>query len=385
MPSGQNGSPDLPSRARFSLLGMLGAFFFIFMGLFLGFVVAYLFPEMVMRVMYGVETEAPMRVQNYSGETTSVAPSSGDRVGGGTDGRREREISMSSRLQGLEAPSSGLAPSAPNATPSAEFVVRRKPAPPVAAREPAVTPPQGRLPSQAVSSFLPALQYPMSQWRQIETRAGYVDHVRVAGTGAVVMAGERPGDATLNAADILDIAGWVGDPVLGVRFKDVVFSLCGKAVGHAKIGLPRPDVAGAVHPNLGSSGWQGRLYVGYLPRCADPVLHVWGVVPGTTTVLPVREPVPLKLPPADAVPANAPKGAPVFAPKNVVALRPTSIDVLADHAEMRRCGASNCQTVAQIAKGRYQGHVIEEADGWVLVVIPDKAGWLPRSQVAWAR
>lgn len=365
----------MPSRARFSLLGMLGAFFFVFTGLFLGFVVAYLFPEAVMKAMYDVEANAPSRPQGSGDSATLTIPTPSERVRGENAGAREREISAFARLRAVEMSSSEIAPS----DPGAQFVVRRKPAPPTIPREPMATSQQGRPVGPPVSSFLLAAQYPMSEWRQVETREGYVDSVSIAATGA------RLDGNTLKVDDSLDIAGWVGDSILGARFKDVLFSLCGKAVGHAKIGLRRPDVAVAVHPNLGSSGWQGRLYVGYLPRCADPVLHVWGVVPGTTTVVPVREPVPLKLPPAAAVPANAPKGAPVFAPKNVVAFHPTSIDVLADHAEMRRCGASNCQTVAQITKGRYQGHVIEEADGWVLVVIPDKAGWLPRSQVAWAR
>lgn len=363
----------LPKRTRFSLVGVSALFLFIFSGLFCGFLIAHFFPEQVMRVIYDVRTEPPPIQAEVR---RAQAPSAPVETTVEYEGVRERDLSASSRLQ-----------SALETAPSVEsvpvFAKRRKPPQPgaeiPAPSSPAGQTAQGAQPVQAVSSYLPAAQYPAAEWRRIESQAGFVDAVTIVSTGA------KLGDSVPKATDTLDVTGWVGDPVLGLRFKDVVFAVCGKIVGHAKVGSPRPDVAKAVHPNLVPSGWRAKLFVGYLPRCPGASLLVLGVVPGSMTVITVGAPVPLNLPPAEKPPANAPKGAPLFAPKNVTAARFVPVEVLPDNAELRHCGASNCTTVAQIPKGRYQGHVADEADGWVLLILSDKAGWLPRSQLAWAR
>jgi hypothetical protein len=375
----------LAKRTRLSLVGVSALFLFIFSGLFCGFLIAHFFPEQVVRAIYGVGAEpVPAQTGPDRTDTTPVQPAGDGSVG---DGARVRDLSASSLLQSaLETAS--LKPGVIQSTTTADniprFAKRRKPPPPgadmpvsVATTAPSAPPSAPTTPGRSVSSYLPAAQYPAAEWRRIETQVGYVDSVTIASTGA------KLGDSVPRATDMLDVSGWVGDPVLGLRFKDVVFAVCGKVVGHTKVGSPRPDVAKAVHPNLVPSGWQARLYVGYLPRCPGASLLVFGVVPGSMTVVTVGAPVPLKLAAAEKPPANAPKGAPLFAPKNVTAARFVSVDILPDNAELRRCAAADCAAVGQMAKGRYQAHIAEEAGGWVLLILSDKAGWLPRAQIAW--
>lgn len=370
MRSRQQAPTSLPPRARLSLLSLVAVFLLIFSGLFCGFLIAHFFPEQVVRLVYGVSTETPAPVPMVAADQ-SEAPFEGIREP--EDGRRERELSASLRRQSaMEAVEPVAAEPVKAADHTPHFAKRRKPAPPGAE---AAVPVPG---DASTSSFPPAAQYPAAEWRGIDAQAGVVDSVIIASKGAPL------GDARPLPTDTLEVTGWLGDPALGLRFKDVLFSMCGKIIGHTKVGSPRPDVVKAVHPNLLPSGWHGRLYVGYLPPCPNPVLHVLGVVPGSMTVMTVGTAVPLKLPVPVKPPSDAPRGAPLFTPKNVVAARFTAIDVLPDNAEMRRCGAANCTTVGQISKGRYQGHIAEEADGWVLLIMSDKAGWLPRSQITWA-
>ncbi|MHB1218447.1 MAG: hypothetical protein ACYC1L_09665 [Alphaproteobacteria bacterium] len=367
----------LAKRTRLSLVGVLALFLFIFSGLFCGFLIAHFFPEQVMRAIYGVGTEPPPAQKGPDRVEAAPVQSGGDGVG--DDGARERDLSASSQLQSALAPKTPepaeIKP-APAVDNTPHFAKRWKPPPPGADVPVAAAP---TTPGQGVSSYLPAAQYPAAEWRRIETQAGYVDGVTIASTGA------KLGDSVPRATDMLDVSGWVGDPVLGLRFKDVVFAVCGKIVGHTKVGSPRPDVAKAVHPNLAPSGWQARLYVGYLPRCPGASLLVFGVVPGSMTVVIVGTPVPLKLPAEEKPPAGAPKGAPLFTPKSVAPARFVSVDVLPDNAELRRCAAADCAAVGQMAKGRYQAHIAEEAGGWVLLILSDKAGWLPRAQLAWGQ
>ncbi|MGE0096075.1 MAG: hypothetical protein AB7M05_03190 [Alphaproteobacteria bacterium] len=383
---------ELAKRTRLSLVGVSVLFLFIFSGLFCGFLIAHFFPEQVIRVIYSVGTESPPVQKESDRAEAATVQSAGD--GNEGEGQRERDLSVSFQLQSAielsSLPQIEIKP-AQTVENFPRFAKRRKPSPPgadvpppAAPVSPAVSsapaaPTTSAEPEQGGSSYLPAAQYPAAEWRRIESQAGYVDSVTIASTGA------KLSDSVLKATDTLNVSGWVGDPALGLRFKDVVFAVCGKIVGHTKVGTPRPDVAKIVHPHLTPSGWQAKLYVGYLPRCPGASLLVFGVVPGSMTVVTVGDPVPLKLPAAEKLPANAPKGATLFTPRNVSAARFTSVDVLTDNAELRRCGASNCATVGQVSKGRYQGHIAEEADGWVLLILSDKAGWLPRSQVTWAR
>lgn len=359
----------LEKRTRLSLVGVWAVFFFIFSGLFCGFLIAHFFPEQVIRLIYGVSTDAPARAPAEPGVAAEETSTAGESVVAGSG--RERDLSESLRLQSAMDAAGPIALAEEVADTPPSFAKRRKPSPPAAV----LSAPAGH----ATSSFLPAAQYPAAEWRKLDAHAGFVDAAVIASTGG------KLGNVMPKLTDFIELSGWSGDPALGMRFKDVLFGMCGKIVGHAKIGSPRPDVAKTVHPNLEPSGWRGRLYVAYLPYCPNAAIQVLGAIPGSSTVVPVGDPVPVRLPLAEKRSGNDPPGALVFTPKSVVPAKFISIEVT-DTADLRRCGAGECAIVGQIAKGRYQGYIAEEkADGWVLLILADKAGWLSRSQLTWAR
>lgn len=414
-------TPEFEKRAHVSLIGVWALFFCIFSGLFCGFLIAYFFPDEVVYALYGVSTEPPP-APVVPPSAVAEAPSSDSLEG--EAGERERVLSASLSAQAaMEGAAEGKSVAEPVVSVTPQFTKRRKPPPPVApifptpggpaaivssapaavapaapvaapasapaapVPAPASSPPQIQVPGRAplppgfpFASFLPAAQYPAAEWRKVDVGTGFVDAATIAATGAK-LAGITPGPT-----DMIDLAGWAGDGTLGMRMKDVVLSMCGKIVGHIPIGLPRPDVAKAVHPNLAPSGWQGRLYVGYLPRCPGAALQVLAITPGTTTVMPVGDPIPISLPAETKLPADAPKGALVFTPRSVVPAKFGPVDVLYDNVELRRCGANDCAVVGQLGKARHEAIVAEETqDGWVLLILRDKAGWLPRGQILWSR
>ncbi len=430
-------TPEFEKRAHVSLIGVWALFFCIFSGLFCGFLIAYFFPDEVVQALYGVSTEPPPVPVTVAPDAAEGPPSDP------ADGEEGRERALSDLLL-AQAAMEGPAPDGKNTTEQAanvapRFIKRQKPPPPIVVPTPvlagpavtvspapavvvvppasaptppstppqaqaptpsqAQTPPQAPAPPQApppppapppgraslpsgytFASFLLAAQYPAAEWRKVEAGAGFVDAVTIAATG------EKLGAITPGPTDMIDVAGWAGDGTLGMRIKDVVFSMCGKIVGHAPVGLARPDVAKAVHPNLAPSGWQARFYVGYLPRCPGSALQALAITPGTVSVMPVGDPIPISLPAEAKLPANAPAGALAFTPRSVVPAKFGPVDVLADNVELRRCGSSDCPVVGQLAKARHEAIVAEETqDGWVLLILRDKAGWLPRAQILWSR
>jgi hypothetical protein len=241
---------------------------------------------------------------------------------------------------------------------------RQKPqAPATAARAPQMV---------ALGSFAATDQSELASWGLLDVPSGYVDGAILARTGATL-----DPKATLQADDQIDIFGWVGDAAFGLPFRDVILSMCGKAVGRARVGEARPDVARAVHPNLGRAGWRTRVSVAHLPRCPDAVLKAWGVVPGAPTLVPLNGGPVLALPSPGAPP---PPGAPPLQPKDIAAPKLGPIAIIAANAELRHCGSTDCRVAHYAPAGTYQGYVADEAGDWGLVVFGERVGWLPRAQ-----
>ena len=241
---------------------------------------------------------------------------------------------------------------------------RQKPAPPAQAAFAA--------PAVAVGSFLPKDQSDLAAWGRADAPSGHLDAAFLARTGAKLDA-----QAALKADDLIDVHGWAGDRLLGLRFETALISLCGKVVARARVGEARPDVARAMHPNLTRSGWRTRLAVVHLPRCANAQLQAWGVVPGAPVLVPLAGTVPLELPPPSGSP---PPGAPPFQPKDVAAPKLGPIAVLVELAELRHCGSTDCAVAAQAGGGTHQGYVAAQAGDGAWVVLGARAGGLPRAQ-----
>ncbi|MFN0042386.1 MAG: hypothetical protein ACKVSF_04135 [Alphaproteobacteria bacterium] len=419
-------------------------FLFVFGGLFVGFVVAHLFPETVMSVAFGVRTDRDGLVES--------AEDAKDKAGGGaeeadaterpesaeppddrgksTDGPGSSQASIGTPAAG-SAPDAAIEPLPPTAPAYAGALARRKPAPPAqgapsvtgtdssATAPPASSPrpispaasiqagpvpslaaspasallegaaaspprvvarqkpplPQGvAAPPADIASFAPADQMEMSQWVMAEAVAGHFDVLALQRGGV-------PIDAKTPAlpGDVFEAQGWAGEGSIGLSLRDVILSMCGKSVGHARVVGTRADVAEKIHPNLGRSGWRARLLAAHLPRCGDGQLRAWAVVPGGGSLLPLGNVFSVALAPASPG-ATVPPGARAFGPRDVARPRLVAIEILATGTELRRCGRIDCASVGDLFAGSQQGYVAEEAGDWALIVFARLAGWIQKSQ-----
>ncbi len=100
-----------------------------------------------------------------------------------------------------------------------------------------------------VDSYPLSAGYALDEWSAGTGNSGYLDEASVNGQ---TLTGK--GAALLADGDVVELFGWAGDASLGLRYPFVLISACGKVVAHVAVGLPRSDVAAAVHPNLGKSG-----------------------------------------------------------------------------------------------------------------------------------
>ncbi|MBO6783710.1 MAG: SH3 domain-containing protein [Alphaproteobacteria bacterium] len=250
------------------------------------------------------------------------------------------------------------------------------PVEPVAVPTPVIPPPVVEapepLPALLVDSFPPDAQPRMDDWPRVSDPGGHLDVVVLKGSGSPVTEGNA-----LRADEIIVAQGWAGDADLGIRYLDVLFSMCGRFIGRAQIDRERPDVANAVHPNLLKSGWVAELYAGDLPICANPELIAWAVVPGRQAAL-------AALVGKRRIEVEPPVGALADRVSSQVMVNPfdywpyerVGISVTASRANMRRCGSTDCAVVAQVDRGRYPVAVLERRDGWTLLAFEDRVGWL---------
>lgn len=245
-------------------------------------------------------------------------------------------------------------------------------------QEPAISSPEISAPALdssatplIVDSFPANAQPPIDGWERVGDVGGHFDVLLFESTGVPI----APGFPV--QPDMVIVAqGWAGDSSLGIRFPDVLLSMCGRFVARAQVSGARSDVAKAVHPNLLMSGWSADILVGDLPSCAIPDLEAWAVVPGRPAALaelvgehrinlvaggPVREHVSAQVP----VDQN-----------DYWLYKAAQISITASRANMRRCGSTSCAVVSQVDRGTYTAAILDQADGWSLVVVGERAGWL---------
>lgn len=226
-------------------------------------------------------------------------------------------------------------------------------------------------PQTIVDSFDPSERVPLESWTTIDEFVGHFDVLVRETDSAAVEEG-----LLLAPADLLVAQGWAGYQALGLNLSDVVFSACGQIVARAQIGMPRPDVAEAVHPNLTNSGWRAEILAADLPGCADSNIRAWSVVPGAPArlaalvgsfpyVSPGRSGAPPRLSAQQNVEANLyPK--PEF----------VTLQITAARANLRQCGSTSCAVVGQIDGGRYTAHIATRDPEWSLILFPGGAGWI---------
>lgn len=223
------------------------------------------------------------------------------------------------------------------------------------------------LPPPGVTAFAPGDQYPLTDWTLDYGEAGYLARLTLKGDP---LAGRR-----LGLADTLEVAGWAGDSLIGIRFSHVLAAVCGRVVGVAPVQEPTPDIGRTIHANLSAAGWSLRLPVELLPRCDRPVLTVLAVRDGKFAY-PLRGEQPLLLPP-ETVKAPAAATTKPLRPGDLPFLERQPLTLTAKSTTVRRCGASDCAPVGSLPAGEYSVAVLDRQKGWALLVTPTLSGWVP--------
>lgn len=246
------------------------------------------------------------------------------------------------------------------------------PAPvPVAAPVPPAPPPPIDLDSSPST-------YPLSNWQlaDLSILGGKIESAKILGRA------DANAQTNLRQDDVVELSGWAGDPVLGMRVQSVLFSSCNEIFASVPVSAERPDVAGSVHRNLTLSGWTVKFMIAHVPRCAQTEVRVWAAAPGRGLLLPFEASLPLPATPmaVERLPATRPRGALAQPPRQL--LEPKAFTVPGPAAlTMRACGADDCQSVATLARGRHAGFVVEPGPQWSLVAIGQRAGWIPNAGV----
>jgi len=230
-----------------------------------------------------------------------------------------------------------------------------------------------------VDTLPPENQYPLSVWYIESIGAGWVDSLRVTGKTA------RP-DGTVPALpdDILLAQGWTGDNALGMRLPYVLLTLCDTVIATVPVTGDRPDVAGAIHPHLETSGWQARLLTRHLPRCESSILKAYGVAPARRMVFPLAGEFNLLFldsaqPSTQLLVEHA---APSLRPEHIPALPPSmTIAVQSGRAALKRCGDAKCPSLASLPRGEHRVTVLDQSPDWLLIFSDRGAGWLERKLV----
>ena len=231
--------------------------------------------------------------------------------------------------------------------------------------------PRKVVPPAPVDSHALDEQYDILKWNLVAYRSGSIDAVQAAG-------GPPDGDGrlTLSKGDYIRLSGWAGHPAYGMRFRDVLFSLCGKVVGRAAVKGLRPDVAAAVHRNLEQSGWSAKLATDLLPRCEQQVLQAWGVAPIGHNIFPLNGQAAIYFvePPGSAERRYQPRLSPLTPAENG-AVELMKINVRASALRLRQCGDVSCKAVGRVSQGTHEGYVLETVGDWTLFQIGSAVGW----------
>lgn len=245
------------------------------------------------------------------------------------------------------------------------------PAPVAAAPSPPPPPPPIDLDSSPST-------YPLSNWQlaDLSILGGKIEAAKILGRA------DANAQTNLRQDDVVELSGWAGDPVLGMRVQSVLFSSCNEIFASVPVAGSRPDVASSVHRNLTLSGWTVKFMIAHVPRCEQTEVRVWAAAPGRSLLLPFEASLPLPAVPAavERLPATRPRGALAQPPRQL--LDPKAFTVPGPASlSLRSCGADDCQSVGTLARGRHAGFVVEPGPEWSLVAVGQRAGWIPNAGV----
>ena len=226
-------------------------------------------------------------------------------------------------------------------------------------------------PKILVESYKAADQYDIQTWNLVAFPSGFVDSIR---TESGIVAAN--GSISLSYGDYLILSGWAGHPGFGMRFRDVLFSFCGKVIGRAAVIIARPDVATAVHRNLERSGWTANFAADHLPRCEEQVLQAWDVAPIGINRFPLSGKTKISLTGLAEPVADTFLSLPgLLTPSQNGKAELKKITVSASALRLRKCADPSCDIVGHITAGQHDGYILEALDQWSLVQVGKAAGW----------
>lgn len=218
--------------------------------------------------------------------------------------------------------------------------------------------------------------YPLALWEEDDALAGAVTHISIGGARPSTLTGRA-----LTPADVLVVSGWAGEPLLGLPFTHVLFSLCGEVFAAADVREPRPDIRRFVHGNLSHAGWSTRLPVAAFPACPGAVadvpelLRVWAVR-DQKILYPLEGVTALTLPRGQALASAVPEGRPPVRPETLPPLERRRVRVVEEGASLRQCPAFDCAALGRVGAGAQDAVLLDHAERWTLLVVDGQAGWL---------
>ncbi len=243
-----------------------------------------------------------------------------------------------------------------------------------------VPPPVEPPPAVEVDSYPPDALYPLESWQVVNDPAGFVDWVKVDGE-------VQPIDSPIQVAhgQVVEFGGWAGHRLLGMRFEEVLLSVCDIVIAGTPVDIERPDIAATIHPNLNIAGWHARLFASDIPACADATISIWGRPPVGTTLRPIVGGRAVKVVDSENVdpgpvatvmhvrPAVLPEQAP-----SPVSIR---LEILTPPLVLRQCADTECPPLAETAQLVFEAVVVERRDGWLLLQSAAGSGWIPAGDV----
>ncbi len=226
-------------------------------------------------------------------------------------------------------------------------------------------------PAVQVNSYPPGREYLLSEWQTVDDPGGFVDATFVNGEliGLDEVVSVVPGD-------VIHLTGWAGHRLLGMRFPEVLFSVCDKVVGGVAVTGARPDIAESVHPNLMFSGWEANLFASDLPRCDESTISVWGRPPVGWTLRPVLGgrifEVSISTDPDSIMVIHE---EPLVRPEDAREAKTRRLSIHHDETTLHQCANASCDVMAKLSQGALNAVIVEESEGWVLLQSVKGSGW----------
>lgn len=223
----------------------------------------------------------------------------------------------------------------------------------------------------AVHSYEKASQYSLKLWELMKATTGHIDSTKFPS--------ESNNKSTPVQPAILELSGWAGHSSLGMRFGQIIFSMCGTIVGSTVIDNDRPDVAKNVHVNLLRSGWYARIDIAHLPTCADNKLRAWGLALTGKILWPLNGMAVIKQKhrPANKT-SDVQANLNLLHPDRVAPPRLRKIKIKSARVNLRRCASTSCNIVGKIKGGEHRGYIVERHAEWALLQLNAGAGWMAR-------